>query len=78
MTGAQRRKALAGRVKELAGETKLGKGEATVKKEERRQASKRVRLGLERKRAERQSQALEEVCEIFGQYILWDRAAYSY
>ncbi|THH12345.1 hypothetical protein EW145_g50 [Phellinidium pouzarii] len=60
LTPAQRRKALEGRVLELADSAKLGKGEASVRQEERRKASKKVRMGLERKVDERKSKALEE------------------
>ena len=62
MTGAQRRKAMAGRIRELTGEVKLGKGENVVRGEEHRRASKRVREGLSEKKKERQMQQLEEVC----------------
>lgn len=62
MTGAERRKAMAGRIRELTGEVKLGKGENVVRGEEHRRASKRVREGLAEKKRERQMQQLEEVC----------------
>ena len=62
MTGAERRKALEGRVMELAGSAKLGKGEHIVRTDEHRRASKRVREGLTDKKRERQQKDLEEVC----------------
>jgi hypothetical protein len=61
LTRGQRQKALQGRLLELADTAKLGKGDAVVRHTERNQASKRVRLGLERKVKERQEKALEEV-----------------
>ena len=54
---------------ELAASAKLGKGESIVKQEERRKASKRVRMGLEKKVEERKSKALEEVRVVFP-YII--------
>ncbi|KAH8118450.1 hypothetical protein DFH11DRAFT_673274 [Phellopilus nigrolimitatus] len=60
MTPAQRRKALEGRVLELAAGAKLGKGESSVRQEERKKASKNVRMGLERKVEEKKGKALEE------------------
>lgn len=62
LTGAQRRKALEGRVLELAEKTKIGKGESLVRKAERNKAAKRVRLGIESKQKARMKQKLEEVC----------------
>lgn len=62
MTGAQRRKALAGRVLELAGDSKLGKGESNVRQDERKRASKRVRDGMAVKQKERDVKLLTEVC----------------
>lgn len=61
-TGAQRRKALAGRVLELAGDSKLGKGESNVRQDERKRASKRVRDGMAVKQKERDVKLLTEVC----------------
>jgi len=61
LTGAQRRKALEGRVLELAGSAKLGKGEHIVRSGEHRRAAKRVREGLADKKQERQKKELEEV-----------------
>ena len=58
---AERRKALEGRVRELAGGVKLGQGESSVRREERNKASKRVRMGLERKVDERREKSLEDV-----------------
>lgn len=62
LTGAQRRKALEGRVLELAEKTKIGKGEPLVRKAEWNKAAKRVRLGIEAKQKARMKQKLEEVC----------------
>lgn len=50
-----------GRVLELSAGAKLGQGESDVRKEERSKASKRVRMGLERKAEERRQKSLEEV-----------------
>lgn len=61
MTGAQRRKALDGRVLELAEKTRIGKGESLVRKAERNKAAKRVRIGIEAKQKARIKQRLEEV-----------------
>ena len=61
LTGAQRRKALEGRVLELAEKTKIGKGESLVRKTERNKAAKRVRIGIETKQKARMKQKLEEV-----------------
>ena len=61
LTPAERRKALEGRVRELAGGVKLGQGESSVRREERNKASKRVRMGLERKVDERREKSLEDV-----------------
>ena len=61
LTGAQRRKALQGRVLELAEKTKIGGGESLVRKTERNKAAKRVRLGIELKQKARTKQKLEEV-----------------
>ena len=65
MTGAQRRKALEGRVLELAEITKIGRGESLVRKAELNKAAKRVRLGIEAKQKVRMKQKLEEVCYIY-------------
>lgn len=62
LTGAQRRKALEGRVLELAEKSKIGKGESLVRKAERNKAAKRVRLGIEAKQRARMKQKLEEAC----------------
>ncbi|EJD01330.1 uncharacterized protein FOMMEDRAFT_158463 [Fomitiporia mediterranea MF3/22] len=67
LTPAQRRRALEGRVLELAAGAKLGKGEVAVKQEERSKASKKVRMGLERKVEERRQKAVEEAKEL-GNY----------
>jgi len=69
LAGAQRRRALEGRVLELAEKTKIGKGESLVRKAERNKAAKRVRLGIEAKQKARMKQKLEEVrssitCEV--------------
>ena len=61
LTGAQRRKALEGRLLELAEKTKVGKGETLVRKAERNKAAKRVRMGIEVKQKARMKQKLEEV-----------------
>ncbi|KAJ3542529.1 hypothetical protein NMY22_g3485 [Coprinellus aureogranulatus] len=60
LTGAERRKALEGRVLELTGGARLGKGEHTVRSGEHRKAAKRVREGLADKKRERQEKELEE------------------
>ncbi|KAH7887823.1 hypothetical protein F5I97DRAFT_1952045 [Phlebopus sp. FC_14] len=60
LTHAQRGKALSGRVLELNGSAKFGKGETSVREVERNKASKRVREGLLRKKAEREQKQLEE------------------
>lgn len=69
LTGAQRRRALEGRVLELAEKTKIGKGGPLVRKVERNKAAKRVRLGIEAKQKARMKQKLDEVrrsssCEV--------------
>ena len=61
LTGAQRRRALKGRVLELTEKTKIGKGESLVRKAEQNKAAKRVRLGIESKQKARMKQKLEEV-----------------
>ena len=61
MTPAQKRKALEGRVLELAGGAKLGKGESLVREGERKKASKRVRMGLERAVEGQKARTLEQV-----------------
>ena len=66
LTGAQRRKALEGRVLELAEKTKIGKGESLVRKTERNKAAKRVRIGIEAKQKTRMKQKLDEVCHSPG------------
>jgi len=60
LTPAQKRKALAGRVKEVAGQAKLGKGETIVRSAERNKAAKKVRDGLVAKQKVRGQKALEE------------------
>ncbi|KAL4075933.1 hypothetical protein J3A83DRAFT_4370150 [Scleroderma citrinum] len=60
LSHAQREKALSGRVLELSGDAKLGKGESTYRQGEHRKASKRVREGLQRKKAEREQKELVE------------------
>jgi len=67
LTGAQRRKALEGRVLELAEKTKIGKGEYLVRKAERNKAAKRVRLGIEAKQKAKARQKLEEAKDL-GNY----------
>ncbi|KAI5124726.1 hypothetical protein M0805_005363 [Coniferiporia weirii] len=67
LTPAQRRKALEGRVLELAAGAKLGKGESVVRQEERQKASKRVRMGLQRKVEEKKSMTLEKAKDL-GNY----------
>ena len=66
LTGAQRRKALDGRVLELAEKTRIGKGESLVRKVERNKAAKRVRIGIEAKQKARMKQKLEEVSHFRG------------
>lgn len=61
LTPAQRKKALAGRVAELAGGARLGKGEKSVRKAERNQNSKSVRMGLVSKEKQRSEARLDEV-----------------
>ncbi|KIY73677.1 hypothetical protein CYLTODRAFT_416708 [Cylindrobasidium torrendii FP15055 ss-10] len=60
LTSAQRKKALAGRVAELAGGARLGKGEKFVRKAERNQNSKSVRMGLASKEKQRSEARLDE------------------
>ncbi|KZT74447.1 hypothetical protein DAEQUDRAFT_660597 [Daedalea quercina L-15889] len=60
LTPAQRKKALAGRVREAAGKAKLGKGERDVRLAERNKAAKRVREGMAAKQQERNEKQLEE------------------
>ncbi|KAF9651111.1 hypothetical protein BDM02DRAFT_965243 [Thelephora ganbajun] len=67
LTGAQRRRALEGRVLELAEKSKIGKGESLVRKAERTKAAKRVRLGIEAKQKARVKQKLEEAKDL-GNY----------
>ncbi|KAF9780241.1 hypothetical protein BJ322DRAFT_1205904 [Thelephora terrestris] len=67
LTGAQRRKALEGRVLELAEKTKTGKGESSVRKAERNKAARRVRLGIEAKQKAVKKQKLEEAKDL-GNY----------
>ena len=61
LTGAQKKKALAGRILELTGDAKLGQGEKIVRRKEHGRAAKRVREGLDDKRVERQEKQLAEV-----------------
>ena len=75
LTGAQRRKALAGRVLELAGDSKLGKGESNVRQDERKKASKRVRDGMTVKQKERDVNSLTEVCVRF---LFWTILTLAY
>lgn len=72
LTGAERRKALEGRVLELTGNAKLGKGEHLVRSGEHRRAAKRVREGLADKKQERQQKELEEVCSGFTYFRMID------
>lgn len=65
MTPAQKRKALEGRLLELAGGAKLGKGESLVCQDERKKASKRVRLGLEKSIEEQKAMRLEQVSLLY-------------
>ena len=58
---AERRRALEGRVMEAAGHANLGKGQSLLGQAERSKASKKVRVGLERKKHEREKKDLEEV-----------------
>jgi hypothetical protein len=66
MTGAQRRKALAGRVLELSGSASLGRGESVVRGAERNKAAKRVRIGIHEKQKGRVRQQLEQVGSFFS------------
>ena len=61
LSGAERRKALEGRILEMTGAAKLGKGEHVIRSEEHRRAAKRVREGISEKRQERQRKELEQV-----------------
>lgn len=72
LSGAERRKALEGRVLELTGSAKLGKGEHSVRSDEHRRAAKRVREGLADKKHERQQKELEEVCNEFTCFHMID------
>lgn len=58
---AERKRVVQGRVLELAAGAKLGSGENAVRQEEHKKASKKIRLGLERKASEREAQTLEQV-----------------
>ncbi|KLO16335.1 hypothetical protein SCHPADRAFT_217011 [Schizopora paradoxa] len=57
---AERKRVVQGRILELAAGAKLGSGEKSVKLEEQKRASKKIRLGLERKASEREAQTLEQ------------------
>ena len=70
LTPAQKRKALEGRVLELAGGVKLGKGESLVREGERKRASKRVRMGLERAVESQKARALEQASFIPSYVII--------
>lgn len=61
LSGAQRKKALAGRVLETAQYSKLGQGEKAVRTAEHNKASKNIRFGIMDKAKERNFKELEEV-----------------
>ncbi len=61
LSGAQRRKALEGRIDELVGASKVGKGETRIRREEHNKAAKSVRDGLKEKRKQKLSKQLEMV-----------------
>ena len=64
LSGAQRKKALAGRVLETAQYSKLGQGERVVRTEEHKKAPKNIRFGIMDKAKERRLKELEEASEL--------------
>lgn len=63
ISGAQRKKSLAGRVLEVSdpSHVRLGQGERKVREKERDRAGKKVRDGMMRKKSEREAKTLAEV-----------------
>ena len=65
LTGAQRKKALEGRILELSSGAKLGKGEQEVREKERMRNIRRIRTGMKEKKDDTMKKELEEVCCFF-------------